>query len=113
MNVPRSPQPTKITVRAHQEYFGSSYICQKHLSDPQENIQWTGTKAELSGRFLSCYTWREINSAVLMESYILLSIRKFWKENIEPSVHALMLKQTWVMQQVNDLKHISKYIPEF
>lgn len=46
-----------------------------------------------------------------MESWILPSIRKFWKENIEPSVHALMLKQT--MQQVNDLKHVSKYIPEF
>ncbi len=39
--------------------------------------------------------------------------QKILKENIQPSVYDLKLKRTWVMQQDNDLKHISKSTSEW
>ncbi len=39
--------------------------------------------------------------------------QKILKENIQPSVCDLKLKRTWVMQQDNDLKHISKSTSEW
>ncbi len=39
--------------------------------------------------------------------------QKILKENDQPSVCDLKLKRTWVMQQDNDHKHISKSISEW
>ncbi len=39
--------------------------------------------------------------------------QKILKENVRPSVCDLKLKHTWVMQQDNDPKHISKSTSEW
>uniref|UniRef100_A0A9J8BH47 Transposase n=1 Tax=Cyprinus carpio carpio TaxID=630221 RepID=A0A9J8BH47_CYPCA len=39
--------------------------------------------------------------------------QKILKENVRPSVCDLKLKRTWIMQQDNDPKHISKPLSEW
>ncbi len=39
--------------------------------------------------------------------------QKILKDNVRPSVHDLKLKRTWVLQQDNDPKHISKSTSEW
>lgn len=47
---------------------------------------------------------RKMNSAVY---------QKILKENVRPAVCALKLKSSWIMQQDNDPKHISKSTSEW